>query len=329
MRKYLIVYPNRDYGKLMWEDLKKSNNVEFIDTPLKISSNRILQTLFKIHFSFKLNNIIELPLKGVWNQKYSLMNYKFEDNNSYVIIFTDPALCNYRKDLLSKIKKKANIKFVLVLINSFYRMKKVIQPMLECFDKIYTYDKEEADKFGFKYYPTVYSVIKIETKNIVERKRCFFVGVAKDRLSKLLAVYDKLEERGWKPEFYISGVRKKQQRQREGIIYNKWLPYTLALEKAINSECIVEIMDKNNAGVTLRTLEAICYNKKLITNNKKILQSPFYQSNYICLIDQILNIPQTFLNDEEVDYKYDGRYSPVFFVKILEEEFNKEKFNGV
>ena len=322
MRKYLLVYPNRDYGKLMWRDLKELDNVEFVDKPLSVN-NILVDFLFRIHFSFKVNMKIELPLKRFWEKYYSLNHYDFNQEDEYVVLFTDPSLCNYRKRFLEKLKTKSNVNMVLVLINSFYRMRRIVEPMLECFDLIYTYDKRESETFGFSYYPTVYSMINIGNVEIVKHK-CFFVGVEKDRLEKLIWVYDKLELCGCSPVFYISGVPKRMQKRRKGIVYNTWLPYKLVLKEVLSSEYIVEIMDKNNAGVTLRTLESICYNKKLITDNEKILESPFYRKDFIYLIDSNLAAFNDFFKCiNEVNYAYDGRYSPVLFISRLERELNK------
>ena len=116
MRKYLLVYPNRDYGKLMWRDLKELDNVEFVDKLLSVN-NILVDFLFRIHFSFKVNMKIELPLKRFWEKYYSLNHYDFNQENEYVVLFTDPSLCNYRKRFLEKLKSKSNVNMVLVLIN--------------------------------------------------------------------------------------------------------------------------------------------------------------------------------------------------------------------
>lgn len=303
----------------MWRDLKNVPYVDFIESPLD-TKNSFYKQLFRVHYSFRLNQKIELPGKQFWNSHYSLAHYDFDDNTDYIILFTDVSLCNYRREFLEKLKKKGNIKFVLVLINSFYRMRKIIEPMLGCFNLVYTYDRKEAKLFNFKYYPTVYSMVS-RNKETVVPGICFFVGVAKDRLDKLIEVYDQLEKRGLAPEFYISGVPRSKQISRSGIIYNKWLPYKVALKKALRSSCIVEIMDKNNAGVTLRTLEAICYNKRLITNNKKIVDSPFYRRDYVYLIDECADNRTDFWNfQESVEYGYDGRYSPLVFLDRLNKD---------
>ncbi|MEY8412513.1 hypothetical protein AALB51_14930 [Lachnospiraceae bacterium 62-26] len=323
MQRFLVVYPNRDYGRLMWRDLERIDEVDFIEEPLYIK-NLLLKNLFRFHFSFRINNIVDLPFKRIWDDCYCLMDYSFNAVDKYFIIFTDSALGNYRASILNKIKRRGDIVLVLTMINSFNRMKKIIQPMLNCFDKIYTFDREEAQQYGFEYYPTVYSKIELSfsaKKQEIEPFSCFFVGVAKDRLCKLINIYDKLEKIGAVPCFFISGVTKYKQKSRKKVTYNKWLPYSTVLKKILASECIVEIMDKNNAGVTLRTLEAICYNKKLVTNNRKILESPFYNSDYIFLLDQNEDITMEFFEKNRlVEYRYDERYSPILFIKKLKDE---------
>lgn len=156
------------------------------------------------------------------------------------------------------------------------------------------------------------------------KRKCFFVGVAKDRLEKLIRIYDKLELCGCNPIFYISGVPRKKQKRRKGIVYNTWLPYKSVLKEILSSEFIVEIMDKNNAGITLRTLEAICYNRKLVTDNEKILCSPFYREQNIYLLSCGSVLLSDFLKCvDKVDYGYDGRYSPVLFMDKLDRYLNK------
>lgn len=110
-----------------------------------------------------------------------------------------------------------------------------------------------------------------------------FLWGCKDRLEKLIRIYDKLELCGCNPIFIYQEYLGKSKR-RKGIVYNTWLPYKSVLKEILSSEFIVEIMDKNNAGITLRTLEAICYNRKLVTDNEKILCSPFYREQNIYLL---------------------------------------------
>ena len=322
MRHYVVVYPNRDYGKLMWKDLENSKNIDIVREPL-ISGNMLTKWLFKVHFSFYINNKIRLPLKRIWFNKYNLSNLPYRKEDDYIIIMTDPALCNYSKEYMEKLKAKGNIKMVLLMINSLNRMKKVISPMLPLFDRIYTFDRREARKYKFYYYPTIYSTVDLRNTKKKNAIDCFFVGVAKDRLDKLVKIYDHLEAGHAQCVFYISGVKKHAQVKREGIVYNEWLSYQDVLDKVAESETILEVMDDNNAGVTLRTLEAICYNKKLITDNIKIKDNDFYSSQYMQLIDyhRLDGLTEFIHAGMEVNYHYDNRYSPKYFIAELDRCF--------
>ena len=49
---------------------------------------------------------------------------------------------------------------------------------------------------------------------------------------------------------------------------------------------ILELTKKNQAGLTLRALEALFYEKKLITDNENIKEYDFYNSNNIFILKQ-------------------------------------------
>ena len=49
---------------------------------------------------------------------------------------------------------------------------------------------------------------------------------------------------------------------------------------------ILELTKKNQAGLTLRALEALFYEKKLITDNENIKEYDFYDSNNIFILKQ-------------------------------------------
>lgn len=321
MKRFYIVLPNSDYGKLMWNDLHNIDNIKFIEKPIS-TKNKLLLFLFKLHFSFTLNIKCNIPGKKIWRNHYNLSKIDFSINVDNFIIFTDVSLCYYTKEYLDKLKSSnKNIKLVLMMVNSFHRMKKAIWKQLDSFDLIFSFDENEANEYGFHYYPSFYSKKDEENtlyNGLSYNTDCFFVGVAKDRLQKLINIYDELESLGSNNEFYIVGVPKREQIPRKGIIYNKWLDYNTVLKKIQQANCILEVMDGNSAGVTLRTYEALCFNKKLITNNQKIKDSPFYNKNYIHVINNDNYIPKEFvLEKDTVDYCYDNRYSPKKFIETL------------
>ena len=145
----------------------------------------------------------------------------------------------------------------------------------------------------------------------------FFVGVSKGRAESLGRIYEQLSAKNVRCEFYISGVKKNEKRV-EGIHYNKWLTYSEVLEKVKSSNCILEVMEQDQEGFTLRTMEAVCYNKRLLTNNSGVISSPFYKSGFIKTFADTADIDTAFVTDRsEVDYHYDNEFSPVHLLEHI------------
>ena len=59
------------------------------------------------------------------------------------------------------------------------------------------------------------------------------------------------------------------------------IPYTEYLGIIFNCECIIDIIINEQSGLSLRVMEALFFNKKLITNNKYIADMDFYNPNNI------------------------------------------------
>ncbi|MGX8940169.1 hypothetical protein ACWWJF_05820 [Symbiopectobacterium sp. Eva_TO] len=57
---------------------------------------------------------------------------------------------------------------------------------------------------------------------------------------------------------------------------NQSLDYKENIQKVIESDVVIEINHPGQDGLTLRTIEALAFNKKIITNNIKIMQYDFY-----------------------------------------------------
>ena len=111
------------------------------------------------------------------------------------------------------------------------------------------------------------------------------------------------------------------------IIYNKRIPYSEVVEKNKASNCILEIISSGQSGASLRYYEAVCYNKKLLTNNKNVVNLPFYNPDYIHVFEKPEDIDWDWVKERiQVDYHYDGRFSPTHLIdKIIELEEEKEK----
>ena len=268
--KYIMIPPHSDYGKAMWSDLKKQENVVMLDD---VNMNKAIYPIFHLHFSFRLNKYINLPFKFLWNNIYPLTHFEFNKNEKYTIIFTDVSLCNYNQAYLIKMKQKFKLRYILMIVNSMNRMRHAIKEEIPLMDEIFTFDKREAIQYNYQYYPAIYSKQKIGgIEKETAPKTAFFVGVSKGRLIKLVEIYDKLTQNGIKCIFYICGV-------------------------------------KNNEKI----------------NNCKVSGYNFYNKKYIQIFNDIQDIKMDFFNEQKVDFGYKNEYSPVNFIKYLDNEKITEK----
>ena len=64
------------------------------------------------------------------------------------------------------------------------------------------------------------------------------------------------------------------------------MPYQEVKKYILRSKSILEINKDNQSGFTLRALESLFYQTKLITNNSGIVESDFYNKTNVFILDK-------------------------------------------
>lgn len=318
---YYLVAPGSDYGRVMWKDIDCLDNAEVLPQVVT-GSNKFLELLHHIHFSFAINRYIQLPFQSLWKKKYALSHVQFQENKKYCVIFTDVSAgrtdCRYLKSL----SEEKNITLVLILVNTMQRRKEILKNRFRFFSMVFSFDKGDCEKYGFIFHPTNYSRIEIKEDNV--DNDAFYVGVSKGRLDTIKKIYDIITKNGGKADFFVSGV-KRSEKKKDGIQYNRWLSYSDVLSHIAKTNCIVEVMEGKQSGVTMRMMEAVCYNKRLLTNNQSVKESPFYQTGYISVFQTPGDIDVDFVKDRsKVDYKYHDEFSSIHLIDHIN-ELRREK----
>lgn len=323
--KYLIVDDEAELYKQMYHDLFlyeniKKYNIEEIE---RMRIPRILMPIYRLHFNQRINFRIFIPFKGIWTSCYQLHKYKFDSNEKYCVIFLNGTLReHFSKKYLEKLKREhENIKLVMILYDSFSNpnAKRAID-MIPIFDTVFSFDKGDCEKHGFEYIYSTFSKPDFVKKDSNYYSSAFFVGFAQGRLKILKNTFKRITERIKNCKFIIAGVHENEKENIKDVIYNKTISYKEELQYAYNTDCIVEIIRDGQTGVSLRTCEAICFNKKLLTNNKKIKEMPFYDERYIHVFENAEKIDLDFLeNDIVVKYDKNDFFSPINIVKRLNE----------
>lgn len=329
---YVFFWGVEDYYKYAFSDIIDEPNIRFIDG-LPQSNNRLIKRLHLFHNSRAINKYINLPLKKIWFSNY--FNCDFENGNPIVFVFHGSYYWlrgNGYMDYLKKTYK--NSKCVVVFMDTVESYKRYykdkfhngfqIEFYMEKCDLLISYNKTDAETYHMHYYPSIYSKKSImdiykESELGLPEYDVFYIGKAKDRLNEIHEIYEKLINKGFRCDFYVTEVPESS-RVREGIHYNKYLSYTEVIKHVIRSRGILEIVQKNSEGFTFRLDEALVTDRNLITNNMIVKKNPYSESPKIYMIDEIDAMSLSEYREQfNVSYDYKEEYSPVRLLQYIED----------
>ncbi len=318
---------NRNYYNACLSDLSMLENVKIIYYPLQ-NRNYIWRYLYSIHNSRRLNSKVNVPFKSLW-YKYVIDKKAIKKDEDNCFVFTGYNV-DYKYVYYLK-KRYPNARFVFVIrdkVEMYLKkvpifMKKVLEDNL--FEYIFSYDEIDCDKYGFIHFDEISSKISLEKSLIEEKYDVFFAGIVKDRYNLLIDIYKFLTQYGIRVNYYLVGVEKNKRISYPGIEYaDKSLDYYEMLSRTLQAKCILEINQKNASGYTSRVLEAITYDKKLISNNLNIRNNRFFDTRFICLFESVNEISIDFIkNNDLVTFNYKNEFSPVKLIELIEKTLNK------
>ena len=322
--EYIIVSPGSDYSVAGMSELKMVPECTFYDYVIDESSSNLLKKLHHIHFSFALNRFFDIPFHGLWRKRYVLKKEQLSAEKKYCIIFSDISACRVDTGYLKELQSCPNVTMVLTNANVVSRKERLMKSRFKYFSEIFSFDKGDCEKYGFHKYTTYYSKLPLEIPEKLETD-AFFVGVSKgQRHEKLVKLYRRLKAENAKVDFYLANHNDLTNRE-EGIHYNDWLSYDDVLQKVMKTNCLVEIVDNNHQGFTLRTVEALCYNKRLVTNNASVKDLKYYNTGFILYTPNVEDADLSFImSDAPVEYNYENEYSPIHFLDDIDEVVSKQ-----
>ena len=308
-----------DYYYICTEELRSMDSVRVISYPLDYAS-----ILFhKVRVAHAASG---LPLQKLWYPFYFKDDFKDEKQLCFIIYgyYITPDYIRYLK------RKYPGCKCALIhrdLISLWHkRNPKFTRKMVEeLFDLELTIDKKDAETYGIYHFDEIESKTEVNLSPEYPLSDVFFAGAAKDRLPSLIKIYDILSDSGLNCQFYITGAdtpiaRPGIQYARSNMSYRQMLYYT------VNSRCVMEINQGGAVGYTSRFLEAVMFNKLLVTNNMSIKESKFYNPQYIQCISNPDEINPDFIKqDITVDYQYNGEFSPKRLILQIEELLDHER----
>lgn len=268
----------------------------------KFYNNELKKIGIQCDFYYKSSSIIRklmthngLVGESLW---YGIWKKKVQEFD-LIIVFDSI----HTSKMLSYLSKKSNARLVYWHwnpINSSEALKIYKQTKNIC--EHWTFNPLDAKKYQmhlnnqFFFYQDITNIEKTNT--------AFFVGTNKGRYETLLSLAELLKKYGYNPDFHI--VDKEIQ---GSYLQKSYMEYEDVLLSIQTSKLIVEIVQEGQDGLTIRALEAMFFESKLLTNNKKIVNYSFYNKNNIFImgVDEIGNL-EAFLNTPFEILKKDDLY---------------------
>ena len=274
MRIFFIEW-NADYSKIMinnlsvYFDVQQVSRVQhrFKSINKSLPGKTLKKIHTKIHASIKFRKIKKDDI--VICNAYSALA---------IINFINILPCKkilLMRDTVEKLDYNMRKKGLLSLHESY------LDKITPYFDRIYTFDEHDCQRYGINFLPQFLSftskqyVTSKENSVIQKTNTCFYVGEYTPFRADLLSDIElNLKKYSYLSDFHL--VAKENVTNYPICCKNDKLTYIQNLKKTQESDVIVEINRPEQSGLTLRALEAIFFNKKLITNNKKIIEHEFY-----------------------------------------------------
>lgn len=309
--------------RLFFLDIEDYSNVKIVKRD-GLFRSKLLDFLCKFHLSHRVNSNVKLPFKWIWYK--ALFNNDFPINSTLCFVLTAGW---YYPEFIQYLKKRYKTsKFVFYFSDTVESKLKVIPSLditylKENFDLVLSYNPQDVEKYNLKYTSIYYSKISQswhESLPQYDHVDVLFIGAARNRLTEIKSAYRRLTNAGLKCFFYVVSNSTRNESSEEGIFYSKSaMQFKEYLGRTMSAKCILEMLDTNTAGSTLRFWEAVMYDKKLITNYTSAQNNMFYNPLYIQYFSSVKDIRPSFVTEENhVRYNYNGENSPIHFLKLIE-----------
>ena len=269
----------------MYIILKNKKDIYFFN---KISKKYNIEELYFLNTDkplFKLLKKVKISILGKWKNEINKYD-KF-------IIFESL----YNEKVAKKIKRTKKENKVIVYFWNYIDDNNKYILNDKNIDEFWTFDKNDAQKYNMKNNPQFY------TKNVKildeqNKYDVLFLGRPKTRKKDIVDLEKKLKEEGIQTNFKII------ENEKDYVSYDEYL------KMIAESKCILDYNQEGQVGLSLRPMEALFLERKLITNNTDIKNYDFYNHDNIFIlgednineIKEFINKPYKKIDQDIIDY---------------------------
>lgn len=284
----------------------------------------VISPLFRYKTKDRILNFIQKTFLGNKDYKKQLIDDYYTAEVSQTLSSFAPKSIDYaiviRPDKLGlktieKIHNTAH-KVVAYQWDGLARFPKVFK-VINYFQRFFVFDLEDYHRYRYQY-PNLlpctnfYFDMPEESVSVNENEVLYVGAYMKDRIQSLIRVVDALSQYNLTLNINLFYGRKTPPISHSHLSFiSKGISYAENLKITKKAAVILDIKTVEHNGLSLRIFEAIKYQKKLITDNKSIMQYDFYHpNNFYVIEDDHFQGLAAFLNSqyiplaEEIKQKY-------------------------
>lgn len=240
---------------------------------------------YKIYNAYIQHNLLERVLREICFKSSYLphkmwYNKKIKKENPKYILVSDPLMTREYLEWLHDVFPDAQLNFTYG--NMVGRAKHLLPNQLPSYYRIWTYDEHDCKIYGLRL-----CTVSAYFKNYVKPKEktefdVLYVGADKGRGEYLLQLEAKMKEMGLRTKFVITAVSRTDKKK---SYYQKRLDYIEIIDLIVKSKAILNVALENQKGITVRDMESLFFDVKLLTTNSCINQTDIYHPNNVFLIN--------------------------------------------
>lgn len=258
-----VIYPDVDIWNYVLKDVE--NKTDAIVRPLNRYCHKwqiVLRKVFRNHY---------IPSWLLFNSRMRKELRGLKENDSLLVCDYTP-LCLFMS-LSSIVNKK--VKKKLWIWNPIKDNKEYYEVIFSKIKKLgfsaATFDPSDAECFGIDFYSQFFRMEYEKDQKQETLYDFYFIGFSKGR-DKIIKSLDEVLTQRYTTLFKIVND------------VSECIPYSENVKNLKHSRCLVDIVQPNQMGLTLRPLEALSFQKKLISNNKKLINYDFYHKDNIFIL---------------------------------------------
>ena len=269
-KSILILKSDKDSFENFYINHMQENNIKTV--PIYRYNKRVALWILTIWME-----LLHLPFQWIWYGNWKKFLYKYD----VVIVFDN--ISSWK--VLSYINKKNPKARIIVWYWNMITKKNVIPGKYRKTCEVWSFDQQDCMRYKLQKNIQFYFHSEVR-QDILPQYDAIFVGKDKGRWEVVMDMKRRLENCNLK--LYINVVKdtsmiKKINIRNRRNKYERLLDYKEVLRIINESSCIIDVPQPGQTGLTVRTLEALFYKKKLISTNMSLRSYEFYRPENILI----------------------------------------------